>query len=213
MRLSGEHLTSLVPDARQPRLAMLADGHADTKTRGIPLAIEHPEYGASFPTSWIPCCWAVAFNTLEWAWARETWRWLISITLFFIFVDEQSTRREHCRSHTITTTRNRRRLFFLFPCGIIELFTPTPVPALPLLQELLVLDVSCATGEVTLRYCTGEGGSVNVASALLALACAPGITLVARRDDPFLLQGNTRRPFSKWASVLFRMISCFSWTT
>ena len=32
---------------------------------------------------------------------------------FFIFVDEQSIRREHCRSHTIITTRNRRRLFSL----------------------------------------------------------------------------------------------------
>ena len=34
----------------------------------------------------------------------------------FIFVDEQSTRGEHCRSHTITITQNRRRLFSLFPC-------------------------------------------------------------------------------------------------
>ena len=42
----------------------------------------------------------------------------------------------------------------------IELFTPTPTSALPLLQELPELDVSCATGEVTLRYRTGEGGSV-----------------------------------------------------
>ena len=97
-----------------------------------------------------------------------------------------------------------------FHAASIELFPPIPAPALLLLQEVLVLDVSCATGEVKLRYCTGEGGSVNVASALLALACAPGITLVVRRDDPLLLRGNTRRPFSKWAPVLFRMISCFS---
>ena len=97
--------------------------------------------------------------------------------------------------------------------ALIELFTPTPTSALPLLQELPELDVSCATGEVTLRYYTGKGGSVNVASALLALACVPGITLVARRDDLFLLQGNTRRPCSKWAPVLFKMISCFSLTT
>ena len=84
-----------------------------------------------------------------------------------------------------------------FHAASIGLFTPTPAPALPLLQELLVLDVSCATGEVTLRYCTGGGGSVNVASALFALACAPFITLAARRDDPFLLRGTTRRPFTK----------------
>ena len=94
-----------------------------------------------------------------------------------------------------------------------EVFTPIPSPALPLLQELLALNVSCATREVTLRYCTGGGGSVNVASALIALECAPSITLVARRDDPFLLRGNTRRPSSKWAPDLFRMISCFSRTT
>ena len=86
-----------------------------------------------------------------------------------------------------------------FHAASIELFSPIPAPALLLLQELLVLDVSWATGEVTLRYCTGEGGSVNVASALLALACALVITLVARRGDPLLLRGNTRRPFSKWA--------------
>ena len=93
-----------------------------------------------------------------------------------------------------------------FHAASIELFTPIPVPALPLLQELRVLDVFSATGQVTLRYCTGEGGSVNVASALLALACAPGITLVARRNDPLLVRGNTRRQFSKWAPVLFRVI-------
>ena len=33
MRLLGQHLTSLESDSRQPRLAMVADGHADTKTR------------------------------------------------------------------------------------------------------------------------------------------------------------------------------------
>ena len=98
----------------------------------------------------------------------------------------------------------------LFHAASVELFPPTPAPVLLLLQELLVLDVSCATEEVTLRYCTGEGGSVNVASASLALACAPCNTLVARRDYPLRLRGNTRRPFSKWAPVLFRMISCFS---
>ena len=97
-----------------------------------------------------------------------------------------------------------------FHAATTELFLPIPAPALLVLQELLVLDVSCATGEVTLRYCTGEGGSVTVVSALLALACSPGITLVARKDDPLLLRGNTRRPFSKWAPVLFRRISCFS---
>ena len=76
-----------------------------------------------------------------------------------------------------------------FHAATMELFPPIPALALLVLQELLVLDVTCATGEVTLRYCTGEGGSVNVASALLALACAPGITLVARRGDPLLLRG------------------------
>ena len=45
-----------------------------------------------------------------------------------------------------------------FHAASIELFTPTPTSALPLLQKLLVLDVFYATGEVTLRYCTGEGG-------------------------------------------------------
>ena len=49
----------------------------------MPLAIEHPEHGTSSPISWIPCCRAVAFSTLEWAWARGTWKWLISNTLFF----------------------------------------------------------------------------------------------------------------------------------
>ena len=33
MRLLGQHLTSLEPDARQPRLAMEEDGPANTKTR------------------------------------------------------------------------------------------------------------------------------------------------------------------------------------
>ena len=33
MRLLEQHITNLEPDARQPRLAMVADGHADKKTR------------------------------------------------------------------------------------------------------------------------------------------------------------------------------------
>ena len=54
---------------------------------------------------------------------------------------------------------------------------------------------SWATGELTLLYRTGEGGpserweggSANVARAVVALAFPPGSTLVARWDDPLLL--------------------------
>ena len=101
-----------------------------------------------------------------------------------------------------------------FSHATLELFPPILAPALLVLQELLMSDFSCATGEVTLLYCTGEGGpserweggSANVASAVHAFACPPGSTLVARRDDPLLLRGNMRRPPSKWAPVLFRII-------
>ena len=44
----------------------------------------------------------------------------------FIFVDKQSTRGEHCRSHTITITQNRRRLFSLFPCHNNRIFHVHP---------------------------------------------------------------------------------------
>ena len=40
-----------------------------------------------------------------------------------------------------------------FHAATTELFPPIPAPALLVLQELLVLDVSCTTGEVTLRNC------------------------------------------------------------
>ena len=60
------------------------------------------------------------------------------------------------------------------------------------------------------RYPSGMPVEHDVANALLALACPPGGTRVARRDDPLLLRGKSRRPYSKWAPVLFRIISCFS---
>ena len=53
------------------------------------------------------------------------------------------------------------------------------------------------------------GGSTKVANAVLAFAFLPGSILVARSDDPWHLRGNTIRPPSKCAPVLFRMISYF----
>ena len=44
-----------------------------------------------------------------------------------------------------------------FPHATLELFSPIPAPALLVLQELLIPDFLCATGNVTLLYCTGEG--------------------------------------------------------
>ena len=151
-----------------------------------------PRAWASSPTSWIPCCWAVTFNTLEWAWARETGKWLMPNTLFFFFLG--TTLQERALLQPSHHYRSKQTQTLLPFHAAIELVPPIPAPALLVLQELLPLDVSCATGEVTLRCCTGEGGSANVASALLALACPFGITLVARRDDPLLLRGSTRRP-------------------
>ena len=104
-----------------------------------------------------------------------------------------------------------------FSHATLEHFSPIPAPALLVLQELLTPEFWCATGEVTLLYGRGEGGpserwegvSAKVANAVLAFARPPGSTLVACRDDPLYLRGNTSRPPSKWAPVLFRMISCF----
>ena len=92
-----------------------------------------------------------------------------------------------------------------YPHATLELFPPIPASALLALQIVLIRDFSSATGEVILFYCTWEGGpserweggSANVASAVLVFACPPGSTLVARRDDPLLLRGNTRRSPSK----------------
>ena len=90
------------------------------------------------------------------------------------------------------------------------------------LQELLTPVLFwCATGEVTLGFGRGEAGpserwegsSTKAANAVLMFACLPGVVLVARSDDPLHLRGNTRRPRSKCAPLLFRMISCFSCTT
>ena len=106
-------------------------------------------------------------------------------------------------------------------CTTLGIFTPLLALALLVLQDLLTPYFWCATGEATLRYGTGEGGPslrwegrfATVVSVVFAFACPPGSTLVARRDDPLLLRGNTRRPPSRWAPVLFRIISCFSYTT
>ena len=51
---------------------------------------------------------------------------VVNIYYSFFFVEEQSTRREHCRSHTIITTRNRRRFFSLFPCCKNRTFSAHP---------------------------------------------------------------------------------------
>ena len=150
----------------------------------------------------------VAFNTLEWAWARETWKWLISSTLFYFCLGTIHQGRALLQPSHHSHPKQAQTLL-PFSMLQLELFSPILAPALLVLQELLIRDVSCATGEVTLLYCTGEGGSANVASALLALACPPGITLVARRDDRLLLRGNTRRPFSKWAPVCSKLSRVF----
>ena len=107
------------------------------------------------------------------------------------------------------------------PVPTLGIFTPLLAPALLVLQGLFTPNFWCATGEATLRYGTGkdgsslrwEGGNATVVSAVFALACSPGSTLVARKDDPLLLRGNTSRPPTRWAPVLFRIISCFSCTT
>ena len=54
-----------------------------------------------------------------------------------------------------------------------------------------------------------EGGSTKVANAILVFAFPPGSTLVIRSDNPLHLRGNTRRPPSKCAPVLFGMVSFF----
>ena len=82
----------------------------------MPLAIEHPEHGTSSPTSWIPCCWAVAFNTLEWAWARETWKWLISNNFLFCFCLGTFHQERILLQPSHHITRNRLRLFSLLSC-------------------------------------------------------------------------------------------------
>ena len=163
-------------------------------TRGCPWPSNTPSMVPAPPTSWIPCCWAMAFSTLEWAWARRTWKLLISTTPFLLLLMNNPPGESTAAVIPSLPLKTDADSSPFFHAASMELFTPTPTSALPLLQELPELDVSCATGEVTLRYCTGEGGSVSasVASALLALACVSGITPVARRDDPFLLYGGTR---------------------
>ena len=47
----------------------------------FPFVIEYAEHETSSPVKRKPCCLAVICKTLAWAWARETWRWLISTTL------------------------------------------------------------------------------------------------------------------------------------
>ena len=106
----------------------------------MPLAIEHPEHGTSSPTSWIPCCWAVAFNTLEWAWARETWKWLIFNTFLFCFCLGTFHQERILLQPSHHITRNRLRLFSLLSC-CNGTFPAHPAPALLILHELLTLDV------------------------------------------------------------------------
>ena len=98
------------------------------------------------------------------------------------------------------------------------------------LQELLTPVLFwCVTREAILGFGRGEAGpserreggpserwegsSTKAANAVLVFACVPGIILVACRDDPLHLRGDTRRPPSKCALLLLRMISCFSCTT
>ena len=174
----------------------------------MPFAIEHPEHGASSPTSWIRCCWAVAFSTLEWAWARETWKWLISNTLFYFCLGTIHQGRALLQSSHHSHSKQTQTLL-PFPMLKINFSRQSQHPRCSSCKNYSYVMFRAQRGK--LHDCTVQGkGSANVASAVFALACPPGITLVVRRDDPLLLRGNTRRPFSKWDPVLFRIISCFS---
>ena len=125
--------------------------------------------------------------------------------LFLYLVHKYTTRGKHCSDHPS------------FPLEIdsdspsfshatLEHFLPIPAPALLVLQEFITPEFWCATREVTLLYGSGEegplerweGGLERVDNAVLAFACHSGSTLVACRNDPLHLRGNTRRPPSKW---------------
>ena len=120
---------------------------------------------------------------------KGTRKWLISITLVLFLLRNNRPEKSTAAAIPSLPLETDSDSSPFSHAATIKLFPPIPASTLLVLQELLTLDVSCSTGVVTLRYCTGEGGSTNVASALLALACTPGITLVARRDDPLLLRG------------------------
>ena len=95
----------------------------------MPFALEHPEHGASSPTGWMPCCCAVAFTTLEWVWARETLKWLISNTLLKVLFTNNPPGESPAAailSFPLKTDSDSSR----FPHATLEIFPPIPAPAL-----------------------------------------------------------------------------------
>ena len=65
---------------RVPAAASLASSRDVGYVRCL-FAREQAEHETSSPVKRIPFCFAVAFSTLAWAWARETCKWLMSSSL------------------------------------------------------------------------------------------------------------------------------------
>ena len=95
--------------------------------------------------------------------------------LFLIFISEDSTRGKRTAAAIPALSLKIDSDSRPVPHATLDLFSPIPAPTLLVLQELLAPDVWCATGEVTLLFCRGEGGpserweegSIKVANAVL----------------------------------------------
>ena len=163
----------------------------------------------------MPCCCSVAFNSLEWAWERETWKGLIYITFLFLFSSKNTSPRESTATTIPPVPLDTDSVFQSVSRVTRDLLSLVPVIAAVALPELLAPDsFRCATGDALLEFGRGEGGpserwkgvSTEAANAVLAFVFHPGSTRVARSDEPLHLRGKTRRPSIRCTPIF----SCFS---
>ena len=161
----------------------------------------------------MPCCCAVAFNSLEWAWARETWKWLIYITFSFLFSSKNTSPRESTATTIPPVPLDTDSVFQPVPRGARDFLSLVPVIVAVALPELLAPDsFGCATGDALLEFGRGEGSpserwkgvSTEAANAVLAFVFRPGSTRVARSDEPLHLRRKTRQPSIRCTPVLSR---------